>query len=101
MLISIISWLMRLLRPTGADRRLYGYVYVVENVMSGSLIVSSHISINHIQEIKNTYYKSSKYKLTIVQQTCSSNHKDRQLRLQELKNYYYNIYNKNHIVMLI
>ena len=51
--------------------------------------------------VRHTYYKSSKFKLTIVKQTRSTTHKQRREVLSELKQTYYNIYNKNHIVMLI
>ena len=101
MLISIISWLMRLLRPTGADRRLYGYVYTITNTFTNSVYIGSSISQNKVEEIKQTYYRSKKFKLQIVYRTHSTTHKQRQKVLSELKQTYYNIYNKNHIVMII
>ena len=101
MLISIISWLMRLLRPTGADRRLYGYVYTITNTFTNSVYICSSISHDKIEEIKQTYYRSKKYKLQIVYRTHSSSYKQRREGLSELQDYYYNMYSKNHIVMLI
>lgn len=101
MLISIISWLMRLLRPVQPGRRLYGYVYTITNTFTNSVYIGSSISQNKIEEIKQTYYRSKKFKLQIVYRTHSTSHKQRQKVLSELKQTYYNIYNKNHIVMLI
>ena len=99
MLISIISWLMRLLLPTGADRRLYGYVFTITNTFTNSVYIGSSISQDKIEEIKQTYYRSKKYKLQIVYRTHSTSHKQRREALSELKNYYYNMYSKNHIVI--
>ena len=101
MLISIISWLMRLLRPTGADRRLYGYVFTITNTFTNSIYIGTSISQNKIEEIKQTYYRSKKFKLQIVYRTHSTTHKQRQKVLSELQDYYYNIYSKNHIVLQI
>ena len=101
MLISIISWLMRLLRPTGADRRLYGYVFTITNTFTNSVYIGSSISQDKIEDIKKHYYKGSRYKLTIVYRTHSTTHKQRQKVLSELQDYYYNIYSKNHIVLQI
>ena len=101
MLISIISWLMRLLRPTGADRRLYGYVFTITNTFTNSVYIGSSISQDKIEDIKKHYYKGSRYKLQIVYRTHSTSHKQRREVLSELKQTYYNMYNENHIVMLI
>ena len=98
MILGVIS------RPTGSNRPqelLEGYIYIVENMMTGSIRIGSSISQNKIEDIRQTYYRSSKYMVRIIHKSCSSNHKDRQLRLQELKNYYYNMYSKNHIVLQI
>lgn len=101
MLISIISWLMRLLRPVQPGRTLYGYVYVICNTFTNSVYIGTSISQDKIEEIKQTYYRSKKYKLTIVKQTHSTSHKQRREALSELKQTYYNIYNENHIVIQI
>lgn len=102
MLISIISWLMRLLRPTGADRSLYGYVYTITNTFTNSVYIGSSISQDKIEEIKQTYYRSKKYKLQIVYRTHSTTHKQRQKVLSELQDYYIDKYSKQYkVVMLI
>lgn len=101
MLINVIS------RPTRSNvckvgnRRLYGYVYTITNTFTNSVYIGSCISQNKIEDIKKHYYKGSRYKLQIVYRTHSTTHKQRQKVLSELQDYYYNIYNKNHIVMLI
>lgn len=100
-LVQVFIRLMGLLRPTGADRRLYGYVYTITNTFTNSVYIGSSISQNKIEEIKQTYYRSKKFKLQIVYRTHSASHKQRQKVLSELQDYYYNMYSKNHIVMQI
>ena len=101
MLLNVIS------RPTGSNvykvgnRRLYGYVYTITNTFTNSVYIGSSISQDKIEDIRQTYYRSSKYMVRIIHKSCSSNHKDRQEVLSELQDYYYNIYSKNHIVMQI
>ena len=101
MILGVIS------RPTGSNvckvgnMRLYGYVYTITNTFTNSVYIGSSISQDKIEEIKQTYYRSKKFKLTIVYRTHSTTHKQRREVLSELKQTYYNIYNKNHIVMLI
>ena len=98
MILGVIS------RPTHSNRPqelLEGYIYILKDELIGTIRIGSCISQNKIEDIKKHYYKGSRYKLTIVKQTHSTTHKQRQKVLSELQDYYYNIYSKNHIVMLI
>lgn len=93
-LINVIS------RPTHSNRSqelLEGYIYIVEDKLLGTIHIGSSISQNKIEEIKQTYYRSKKYKLQIVYRTHSTSHKQRREVLSELQDYYYNIYNENQI----
>ena len=98
MILGVIS------RPTRSNRPqelLEGYIYILKDELLGTIHIGSSISQNKIEEIKQTYYRSKKYKLQIVYRTHSTSHKQRREALSELKQTYYNIYCKNHIVMLI
>lgn len=98
MLINVIS------RPTHSNRPqelLEGYIYILKDELIGTIRIGSCISQNKIEDIKKHYYKGSRYKLQIVYRTHSTSHKQRREALSELQDYYYNIYNKNHIVMII
>ena len=104
-MIYVIKILLNVIsRPTHKKQctdLLQGYIYIVENMMTGSIRIGSCISQNKIEDIKKHYYKGSRYKLQIVYRTHSTSHKQRREALSELQDYYYNIYSKNHIVMLI
>ena len=96
-LINVIS------RPTHSNRPqelLEGYIYIVEDKLLGTIHIGSSISQNKIEEIKQTYYRSKKYKLQIVYRTHSTSHKQRQKVLSELKQTYYNIYSKQYKVVI-
>ena len=96
--IDIIS------RPTHSNRPqelLEGYIYILKDELIGTIRIGSSISQDKVEEIKQTYYRSKKYKLQIVYRTHSSSYKQRREGLSELQDYYYNMYSKNHIVMLI
>ena len=97
MLLNVISRTTHSNRP---QELLEGYIYIVENMMTGSIRIGSSISQNKIEDIKKHYYKGSRYKLQIVYRTHSTSHKQRREALSELKQTYYNIYSKQYKVVM-
>lgn len=96
-LIGIIS---RLVGYTVPQRLLRGYIFIIEDVLCGTIRVGSTISLNKLQDIQRAYYGDNKYRVKVIHKTSSQLHKQRRDRLNELQNYYVNKYSSQYKVVL-
>ena len=96
-LISIIKWLIGYTVP---QRILKGYIYIVEDVLHGTIRVGTTISLNKLNNIQSTYYGDTKYRVKVIHKTSSQFHKERRNRLNQLQNYYVNKYSSQYKVVL-
>lgn len=96
-LIGIIS---RLLGYRGSQTLLRGYIYIVEDVLCGTIRIGSVISLNKLNNIQRTYYGDTKYKVKVIHKTSSQSHKGRRDRLNQLQNYYIDKYSSQYKVVL-
>lgn len=96
-LISIIKWLIGYTVP---QRILKGYIYIVEDVLHGTIRVGTTISLNKLNDIQRAYYGDNKYRVKVIHKTSSQFHKERRNRLNQLQNYYVNKYSSQYKVVL-
>lgn len=96
-LISIIKWLIGYTVP---QRILKGYIYIVEDVLCGTIRVGTTISLNKLHDIQRTYYGNNKYRVKVIHRTSSQFHKERRNRLNQLQQYYINKYSSQYKVVL-
>ena len=96
-LIGIIRWLIGYRVP---QKLLQGYIYIVEDVLCGTIRVGTTISLNKLHDIQRTYYGNNKYRVKVIHKTSSQFHKERRNRLNELQQYYINKYNSQYKVVL-
>lgn len=96
-LISIIKWLIGYTVP---QRLLRGYIYLVEDVLHGTIRVGATISLNKLHDIQRAYYDNNKYKVKIIHKTSSKFHKERRDRLNQLQQYYINKFSSQYKVVL-
>ena len=96
-LIGIIS---RLLGYRGSQTLLRGYIYIVEDVLCGTIRVGTTISLNKLNNIQRAYYDNNKYKVKIIHKTSSKFHKERRDRLNQLQQYYINKFSSQYKVVL-
>lgn len=96
-LISIIKWLIGYTVP---QRLLQGYIYIVEDVLHGTIRVGTTISLNKLHDIQRTYYGNNKYRVKVIHKTSSQFHKERRNRLNQLQNYYVNKFSSQYKVVL-
>lgn len=96
-LISIIKWLIGYTVP---QRILRGYIFIIEDVLCGTIRVGTTISLNKLNNIQRAYYDNNKYKVKIIHKTSSQLHKQRRDRLNELQQYYINKYSSQYKVVL-
>jgi hypothetical protein len=97
-LIGIIS---RLIGYTVPQRLLKGYIYIVEDVLCGTIRVGSVISLTKLDNIQRAYYGDNKYRVKVIHKTSSQLHKQRRDRLNELQNYYVNKFSSQYKVVLL
>lgn len=97
-LIGIISQLICYRVP---QRLLRGYIYIVEDVLHGTIRVGTTISLNKLQDIQRTYYGNNKYRVKVIHKTSSQFHKERRNRLNQLQNYYVNKFSSQYKVVLL
>lgn len=97
-LISIIKWLIGYTVP---QRILKGYIYVVEDVLYGTIRIGSVISLTKLNNIQRTYYGDTKYRVKVIHKTSSQFHKERRNRLNQLQNYYVNKFSSQYKVVLL
>ena len=96
-LIIIIKWLIGYRVP---QRLLKGYIYIVEDVLCGTIRVGTTISLTKLQDIQRAYYDNNKYKVKVIHKTSSKLHKERRDRLNQLQNYYIDKYSRQYKVVL-
>ena len=96
-LIGIIS---RLMGYRGPQRLLRGYIYIIEDVLCGTIRIGTTISLNKLNNIQRTYYDNNKYKVKVIHKTSSKLHKERRDRLNQLQNYYIDKYSSQYKVVL-
>lgn len=96
-LIGIIS---RLIGYRGSQRLLRGYIYIVEDVLCGTIRIGSVISLNKLNDIQRAYYDNNKYRVKVIHKTSSKLHKQRRDRLNQLQNYYINKFSSQYKVVL-
>lgn len=93
----LIKWLIGYTVP---QRILKGYIFIIEDVLHGTIRVGTTISLNKLQDIQRTYYGDTKYRVKVIHKTSSQFHKERRHRLNELQNYYVNKYSSKYKVVL-
>lgn len=86
---------------TVPQRILKGYIYIVEDVLCGTIRVGSVISLTKLQNIQRAYYGNTKYRVKVIHKTSSQLHKQRRDRLNELQQYYINKYSSQYKVVLL
>lgn len=96
-LIIIIKWLIGYTVP---QRLLQGYIYIIEDVLCGTIRIGTTISLTKLQDIQRTYYGNNKYRVKVIHKTSSQFHKERRNRLNQLQQYYINKYSSQYKVVL-
>lgn len=99
-LIGIISRLIGYKVLTDAHRGLKGYIYLVEDVLQGTIRVGTTISLNKLHDIQRTYYGDTKYRVKVIHKTSSKLHKQRRDRLNQLQQFYINKFSSQYKVVL-
>lgn len=79
---------------------LRGYIYIVEDVLCGTIRIGTTISLNKLNNIQTTYYGDTKYRIRVIHKTSSKLHKQRRHRLNELQQYYINKLSSQYKVVL-
>lgn len=79
---------------------LRGYIYIVEDVLCGTIRVGSVISLTKLNNIQRAYYGDNKYRVKIIHKTSSKLHKQRRDRLNQLQQYYINKLSSQYKVVL-
>lgn len=100
-MIRLIYWLLSFIRFKSVDRRLEGYVYIIEDLILGTIRIGSSISLSKIDDIISHYYYSSNFTVHIIHKTSNTSHTARRQRLQELTQHYINKYGQTKIVLQI
>lgn len=96
-LINIIKWLIGYTVP---QKVLRGYIFIIEDVLCGTIRVGSVISLTKLDNIQRAYYDNTKYKVKVIHKTSSKLHKERSDRLNQLQNYYIDKYSSQYKVVL-
>lgn len=85
---------------TVPQRLLRGYIFIIEDVLCGTIRVGTTISLNKLDNIQRIYYGNNKYKVKVIHKTSSQFHKERRDRLNQLQNYYIDKYSSQYKVVL-
>lgn len=96
-LIGIIS---RLIGYTVPQKVLQGYIFIIEDVLHGTIRVGTTISLNKLNNIQRAYYGDNKYRIKVIHKTSSQFHKERRNRLNQLQQYYINKFSIQYKVVL-
>ena len=96
-LINIIKWLIGYTVP---QKVLRGYIFIIEDVLCGTIRIGTTISLNKLNNIQRAYYGNNKYKVKVIHKTSSQFHKERRSRLNELQQYYIGKYSSQYKVVL-
>lgn len=85
---------------TVPQRILRGYIFIIEDVLCGTIRVGSVISLNKLNNIQRAYYDNNKYRVKVIHKTSSQFHKERRDRLNQLQQYYINKLSRQYKVVL-
>ena len=85
---------------TVPQRLLKGYIYIIEDVLCGTIRVGATISLNKLHDIQRAYYGDNKYRVKVIHKTSSKFHKERRDRLNQLQQYYINKLSSQYKVVL-
>lgn len=85
---------------TVPQKVLRGYIYLVEDVLHGTIRVGATISLNKLHDIQRAYYGDNKYRVKVIHKTSSKFHKERRDRLNQLQQYYINKLSSQYKVVL-
>lgn len=85
---------------TVPQKVLRGYIYLVEDVLHGTIRVGATISLNKLHDIQRAYYGDNKYRVKVIHKTSSKFHKERRDRLNQLQQYYINKFSSQYKVVL-
>lgn len=85
---------------TVPQKILKGYIFIIEDVLCGTIRIGSVISLNKLNNIQRTYYGDNKYRVKVIHKTSSQFHKERRDRLNELQQYYINKLSSQYKVVL-
>lgn len=85
---------------TVPQRLLRGYIFIIEDVLCGTIRVGSVISLNKLNDIQRAYYDNNKYRVKVIHKTSSQFHKERRDRLNQLQQYYINKFSSQYKVVL-
>lgn len=96
-LINIIKWLIGYTVP---QKVLRGYIFIIEDVLCGTIRIGTTISLNKLNDIQRTYYSNNKYRVRVIHKTSSKLHKQRRDRLNQLQQYYINKLSSQYKVVL-
>ncbi len=96
----IIYIISRLLGYRGSQKVLRGYIFIIEDVLCGTIRVGSVISLNKLSDIQRNYYGDTKYRVKVIHKTSSKLHKQRRDRLNQLQQYYINKFSSQYKVVL-
>lgn len=101
MLYKLIKHIIYILMGYRASQTLLrGYIYIVEDVLCGTIRVGTTISLNKLNNIQRAYYDNNKYKVKVIHKTSSQFHKERRDRLNQLQQYYINKFSSQYKVVL-
>lgn len=85
---------------TVPQRILRGYIFIIEDVLCGTIRIGTTISLNKLHDIQRTYYGDNKYRVKVIHKTSSKFHKERRDRLNQLQQYYINKLSRYYKVVL-
>lgn len=85
---------------TVPQKVLRGYIFIIEDVLCGTIRVGSVISLTKLDNIQRAYYGDNKYRVKVIHKTSSQFHKERRDRLNQLQNYYIDKYSSQYKVVL-
>lgn len=85
---------------TVPQRLLRGYIFIIEDVLCGTIRIGSVISLNKLNDIQRAYYDNNKYRVKVIHKTSSQFHKERRDRLNQLQQYYINKFSSQYKVVL-
>lgn len=100
MIKHIIYIISRLLGYRASQKVLRGYIFIIEDVLCGTIRIGSVISLNKLNNIQRNYYGDTKYRVKVIHKTSSQLHKQRRHRLNELQQYYINKLSSQYKVVL-
>lgn len=102
MLYKLIKHIIYILIGYGTSQKLLrGYIFIIEDVLCGTIRIGTTISLNKLNNIQRAYYDNNKYRVKVIHKTSSQFHKERRDRLNQLQNYYIDKYSSQYKVVLL